>query len=190
MNADVGKLTKLAQKIERNEKFSDAAAVIEMLRRIGDRLAEYRGEIRKLKKALTPVDEPPRAKSDADAGKDDAAAKEEAKGEADARREERKAKVERVIPALLKARDHERAVFAELDKELNDPPWYRNTDAIATIQKLNTLQREYEQWDLTVNELKAVFKERGDDEGRADQYAPDRAGWKARRYHKELTKWG
>jgi hypothetical protein len=188
MNADVGKLTALARKIESNQgKFSDATAAAEMLRRVGERLTAYRAEIRKLNTALKPGDEA--AKSDKPTG-------DPAKQEATAETEDAQAKhdaandqIGELVRETLTWREHEREVFAVVDKELNDPPWYRSTDVIVVSKQLTELQRYYEQWDLAMANLRAAYTARGDDSKRADQFAPDRAGWNQRNNHPTMTKY-
>ncbi|MBE1583632.1 hypothetical protein H4W80_001890 [Nonomuraea angiospora] len=180
LKADNLRLDRAARAITAaSEQFTDVAAVAEMLRRIGDRQTEIRAELRRLKTALAPapaqketVGPPPAPAPDADA------------------MEERNARIRSLIPALLTLRDQERAVFAEVRKELEHPPWYRGPDVIAAIQSLNKLKPVYTQWDPLVDRLREVFRERGEDGSRADGYAPDRRTYEALRRHPELTKYG
>ncbi|MGW0200462.1 hypothetical protein, partial [Nonomuraea sp. NPDC003201] len=178
LKADNLRLDKAARAITAaSEQFTDVAAVAEMLRRIGDRQTEIRAELRKLKPAAAPVQKetigpPPAPAPDAEAV------------------EERNAKLRSLIPAMLTLRDQERAVFAEVRKELEHPPWYRGPDVISVIQALNKLKPVYTQWDPLVDRLREVFRERGEDGSRADAYAPDRKTYEALRRHPELTKYG
>ncbi|MEV4014132.1 DUF4157 domain-containing protein [Nonomuraea angiospora] len=182
LKADNLRLDKAARAITAaSEQFTDVAAVAEMLRRIGDRQTEIRAELGRLKAALAPapaqketVGPPPAAARDA---------------EADAMKE-RNARIRSLIPAMLTLRDQERAVFAEVRKELEHPPWYRGPDVISVIQSLNRLKPVYTQWDPLVDRLREVFRERGEDGSRADAYAPDRKTYEALRRHPELTKYG
>ncbi|MEV4577553.1 hypothetical protein AB0K16_30355 [Nonomuraea jabiensis] len=198
LKADNLRLDKAARAVTAaSEQFTDAAAVAEMLRRIGDRQTEIRAELRKLKAALAPASAPPQKETvgppltpaPAPAQKETVGPPPAPAPDADAV-EERNAKIRSLIPALLTLRDQERAVFAEVRKELEHPPWYRGPDVIAVIQALNKLKPVYTQWDPLVDRLRAVFRERGEDGSRADAYAPDRKTYEALRRHPELTKYG
>lgn len=179
LNADNARLAKAAGAITAAaERFSDVAAVAEMLRRIGGRQTEIRAELRRLKAALAPG-EPAAGPAAAIAPLPDVQAA-----------EERNARIQSLIPAALTLRERETAIFAEVRGELDHPPWYRGPDVISVIQTLNKLRPLYTQWDALVAELRAVMRERGEDGSRADGYGPDRKTWEALRRHPELTRYG
>jgi hypothetical protein len=145
-----------------------------MLRRVGATQTVIRAELRKLKAALTPAEPKPAPAAAAKAAEPAAPPAPARDAEAV---EERNARIRTLIPAVLTLRDRENAIFAEVRKELDHPPWYRGPDVIAVIQALNRLKPLYTQWDVLINELRTVFKERGEDGSRADGYGPDRATW-------------
>jgi hypothetical protein len=65
--------------------------------------------------------------------------------------------------------------------------WFSKPDVIVISNRLNELKPVYEQWDISIGELKAVFTERGDDPGKANQFAPNRGEWK--RLHDQVFTW-
>ncbi|MEU0519436.1 DUF4157 domain-containing protein [Streptosporangium sp. NPDC006007] len=179
LSADNARLAKAAGAITAAAaRFSDVAAVAEMLRRIGGKQTEIRAELRRLKAALAPG-EPAAGPVAAIGPTPDVQAA-----------EERDARIQSLIPAALTLRERETAIFAEVRGELDHPPWYRGPDVISVIQTLNKLRPLYTQWDALVAELRAVMRERGEDGSRADGYGPDRKTWEALRRHPELTRYG
>ncbi|MFC4015162.1 DUF4157 domain-containing protein [Nonomuraea purpurea] len=163
-----------------SKNFTDAAAVAEMLRRIGNRQAEIRAELRKLKAA--------RAQSVTTVPTKEEAAALSAAADAEAR-QERDTRIEGMISAMSALRKRESAIFAEVREELDHTPWYRKPRVIDVIQKLDTLIPLYADWDRQVADLRAVLRQGGEDGSRADAYGPDRKTYGELRRHPELRKW-
>jgi len=162
------------------------ASLADMMQRISQRRTEIRAEIRKLssqKKASGSGETQDKFKlenapiklekaSTADAGKQ-AAEQEEAE-----KRAERSAKVEDLVGTMITNRYGERESFAAVNEELKkSESWFSKPDPIVMANKLNALLPLYDAWDKSVAELKQVFKERGENPDRANQYAPNRAEW-------------
>jgi hypothetical protein len=185
LKRDLGRLDAVFQYVDMHaDKFTDQNARSEMLSRIGERETQIRAEIRSLTATLPAAP----AASPADAGEtsgptpaqiavDDEEAR--ARAEADAAREERNARLDKLVPTCLNNREHEREVFQEVDAEYHK--WLSNADPTVIFPLLNDLRDNfYPRWDEQVDQIREVFKERGDPPEHADQYAPDRAGWNAR----------
>ncbi|MEU6721260.1 DUF4157 domain-containing protein [Nonomuraea sp. NPDC046802] len=163
-----------------SKNFTDAAAVAEMLRRIGNRQAEIRAELRKLKAA--------RAQSVTTVPTKEEAAALSAAADAEAR-QERDTRIEGMISAMSALRKRESAIFAEVREELDHTPWYRKPRIIDVIQKLDALIPLYADWDRQVADLRAVLRQGGEDGSRADACGPDRKTYGELRRHPELRKW-
>jgi hypothetical protein len=173
-------LTTLSRKIQSQQTDAiDSAALAEMMARIGERQAQLRAELRQLAPppAVHHVETPkqagaPAAGQPAEAQPDPAALAEEA-----AKREDRNARIDHYVRACLQLRDAESAAFAAINQEFGAffGPSYGDIAG-----RLNKLKNEtYPQWDKLVDQLKAVYRERGDSPERAQQFAPDRAQWQA-----------
>lgn len=183
LNEDIAKLKSLFSKIERyRDKFTDDAAVAEMMNRIGDREIEIRAEVR----ALTPrlpapspaatsgAKHPPELKSPKSAALDHQAAVQQELSE----------RIGPLVHACINNRYAEQAAFADIDSEYGH--WYRKAD-IAHISGRLTYMRDhlYVEWDQSVAKLKEIDQARGKDPGRDNQFAPDRAAW-TQRYNRML----
>lgn len=188
-------LAAMSQKIRENRsKFSDEAAVVEMLRRIGTRRSELQKEIELLEPAIPggpPKTTPSAASGDAvtpTAAADDAKAQEQAKVREAEHRQELASQIASKERDFEGEKAKERQTFAEIDAEYSHR--YRNADVIEVIQKLNYLRdRVYVQWDASVAELKKLMQEAGVDPNLAAAYGPDRTGWQARYNNPDLHKY-
>jgi hypothetical protein len=184
LNADNAKLGKLLTNMQMHQQsITNAAALGEMQRRIGEKRTAIRAEIRKLKPPAPPPTAPAADAKGGTQPQKDAAVDSAAQGaqqEEMQKREERNAKIESLIPTLLTNRDRERANFAVVHEELSKKDsLIRTPDSIVMMEKLNELLPLYAQWDQSIAELKAIYVERGESADRANQYAPNRAEWNA-----------
>jgi hypothetical protein len=175
-----------------NDDFTEPAKLAEMLNRISKRSGEIRAEIRALSAPPSPQAQPAdaqqTAKKPAPAGKQttqdkaaadraEEAAKEQAlakqREEANAKREERNARIDFLVPQCLTMQERERTAFAKANKEMDS--WFKSVATVFDI--LNTLKKSWPEWDSMVDQLRAVYQERGESPARANQFAPNKDMW-------------
>jgi type II secretory pathway component PulJ len=176
LTADADRLRKLQNAIQmKQNEVSDPGVLGEMLRRIGVRGTQIRAELRSIRRP--PAAPATNAKDPTAAGQNPdptvAAAHEKAE-----RVEERNEKIRTLVPACITFREREKAIFVEIDEEYSH--WYRKADYILVINRLNALRAMYKEWDEQVDELRAVYVERGDPASRVEQFMPNKAGFDVR----------
>jgi hypothetical protein len=172
LNGDLVNLKSLFAKIERyDDKFTDAAAVAEMMNRIGDRETEIRAELRALTQTLqSPA---PTTTSDARHPAQVKAPKDSALAQKQAVRNELNDRIDPLIHACLTNRYAERDVFADIETEYQH--WYRKADIGYIAGRLKYMEGHlYVEWDKSVVKLREIFKARGDDPEKANEFAPNR----------------
>jgi hypothetical protein len=195
----VTQLDTVANTVNNNrDRFSDKAAVTEMLRSIRRRQHDLNKKISELQ----PAPHPEAAKADP-ANKDPAKAEGPPEGAGSAAPPPAEAKagpdpatvsrvteeLSRYITDCQKNRTDEQKKFAEVDSEYHH--WYRGADPNAIFEILNELRDHvYPLWNKQIQEMKELYKELGQDPNQALQYGPDKAGWTQRRNTPEMRRGG
>jgi hypothetical protein len=176
LRTDVDRLRKLQNALQTKQaEISNPGVLAEMLGRIDARGTEIRAELRAIRPPeASSAKAAPDGKGPGPSKADPAAA---AAPEQQARQEE-SSETSWLIPACLTFRDRERALFATIDEEYSH--WYRKADIYLVNRKLNSLRAMYEQWDVQLKRLRAALKERGQSTSRADEFAPNKAGFDER----------
>ena len=84
-----------------------------------------------------------------------------------------------LINACELRRRQEQEDFEAIGEQLAklDPRYPGSRAYIDILGKLARLKADYAQWDLLVQQLRAIYAERGDDPENAAQFAPDRVQW-------------
>jgi hypothetical protein len=172
LTSDNNRLGSLLDKIGMHASHVSPGALAEMTRRISARRTQLRAEIRK----LTPPAAAPPATSVAEtpqaAPQVDTAAIEERNRVI----EDRNARLTDKIKSCLDLRAVERANFAKIDAEFaKDEHWYSSHDFYEVRHLLDSVGRLYPDWNKDIEDLGAIYKERGEPAERANQFGPDTA---------------
>ncbi|MFI5042478.1 MAG: hypothetical protein ACHQNA_11645, partial [Acidimicrobiales bacterium] len=199
----ITQLGKVADTVNTNrDRFSDKAAVSEMLRSMRRRQRDLSTKIRQLQPAalpqaakVDPANHDP-AKTTTATTDTGAAATTPPPVQEDTKAAPDPATVSRdtdqlrgYIKDCQTNRADEQARFATIDAEYHH--WYRGPSASTILPMLTDIHdRLYPQWEKQIKDMKDLYKEMGQDPNQAVQYGPDRAGWRQRRNNPEMTKWG
>ncbi len=179
LNGANNRLGALLTKVQMQAENISPGALAEMMRRISARRTELRAEVRKLTPSPTtagpvPAQGQPEAKGATPAPQADAAAL----AQQNQVIEERNARLSDLIKNCLTLRDREAAIFAKVDTEFaKDEHWYSSHDTYAIREELDSIKKMYPEWDRQLNDLRAIYQERGESPDRASQFAPNRDRW-------------